>query len=362
MKNNLYILFIIFLTISCSKPEIDISQTVARDGLLFKVSEKRPFSGYVIESFESGQNHIKTQYMDGVVHGTRLAWFPNGQKREESDFQEGKMIGEPIFWDESGNTIIFENVKLSDIEKRGDLVFKKGADNTFSGLATGILGDDSYKFTGKISYFNGKLDGKSVEWYANGQIFREMSYLNGIANGKWTGWTEDGNIFYKLTYLNGKLNGLLTMWHPNGNKLAVLNYENGVMVNEINDFHEDGSPLSITKLASGLRNGMATTWYLDGTKDSEIVYIDGNVNGNYTKWYPNGQIAFHATVRKNQVIDLAHAWDEGGNKLILNKLNKKIQEIEEAIEKDMWLFSMLNLLEFTLILIPLEDQLNAQFE
>jgi len=88
------------------------------------------------------------------------------------------------------------------------------------------------------NYKDGKEDGKSVEWYLNGQIKSERNYKEGKKNGKWTEWYKNGQLKIEKNYKNDKFDGKFTWWHENGQKWLEANYINDQCVSGNCDFYE----------------------------------------------------------------------------------------------------------------------------
>lgn len=55
------------------------------------------------------------------------------------------------------------------------------------------------------TYFNGKKNGKTIEWYLKGNKMYEGYYKNDLPDGKWQIWNEDGSNAGKIIYKDGKV-------------------------------------------------------------------------------------------------------------------------------------------------------------
>jgi TonB family protein len=60
------------------------------------------------------------------------------------------------------------------------------------------------------------INGKSIDWYKNGQVENETNYTNGERNGQAFSWYENGQIKSETTYLNNKEVGKSKSWYENG--------------------------------------------------------------------------------------------------------------------------------------------------
>mgnify|MGYP000073596716 CR=1 FL=1 len=88
------------------------------------------------------------------------------------------------------------------------------------------------------NYKDGKEDGKSIEWYLNGQIKSERNYKEGKKDGNWTEWYKNGQLKIEKNYKNDKFDGKFTWWHENGQKWLEANYINDECVSGNCDFYE----------------------------------------------------------------------------------------------------------------------------
>ena len=68
-------------------------------------------------------------------------------------------------------------------------------DETFTGTVWDSLGNPQV--------ING--NGKSIQWYASGQVAEEGNYRNGRKEGMWYGFHQDGKPYYKEQYRDNRL-------------------------------------------------------------------------------------------------------------------------------------------------------------
>ena len=93
---------------------------------------------------------------------TEVTYWPNGQKRRESHYKNGKRDGLDTRWHRNG-------------QKKWEKPYK-----------------------------NGKPDGLTTFWYENGQKESEEHYKNGEWDGLWTHWDENGNKTLEVQFKDGK--------------------------------------------------------------------------------------------------------------------------------------------------------------
>ena len=104
------------------------------------------------EYFENGRQRFVEHYKNGwKKHGLWTIWYANGQKREETNYIDGKKDGLEIWWYENG-------------QKRREVTYKDG---DWEGLASAWY-DNGQKHIERI-----KKDGEvisSKEWNKDGSV------------------------------------------------------------------------------------------------------------------------------------------------------------------------------------------------
>lgn len=97
-----------------------------REGLLHVQGESQPFTGTLVENytkdarkleipiregkanglsrgwFENGQQEVEETFLDGVSHGLRTRWYPDGRKKSEALISAGTMTGRFREWHSNG--------------------------------------------------------------------------------------------------------------------------------------------------------------------------------------------------------------------------------------------------------------------
>jgi antitoxin component YwqK of YwqJK toxin-antitoxin module len=155
-------------------------------------------------SYRDGQKQEEANYLDGKLVGKFTKWHDTGQKQEEGNLLDGKMVGKYNRWYLSG-------------KKLSEGYYKDGKkDSKYT------IWYDTGQKQKEANYLNGKLVGKFTQWYDTGQKQEEGNYLDGKEAGKHTRWYDTGQKQKEANYLDGKLVGKSTQWHRNGGKKGAL--------------------------------------------------------------------------------------------------------------------------------------------
>jgi antitoxin component YwqK of YwqJK toxin-antitoxin module len=125
---------------------------------------------------------------------------PNGQKKSEGEFKNGRKRGQWTYWNEEGRKVF---AHVGPPPDGGELLWfpSKGQPKS----------DEGYMLD------DGRKVGHWTTWHKNGQKDAEGDYKNGKEEGLWTYW-YDGQKSREATFKNGKEEGLWTAWYTNGQK------------------------------------------------------------------------------------------------------------------------------------------------
>ena len=127
------------------------------------VAETKPeLEGVTVEELELSGNYIHLKGSDTPYTGKAVGLWPNGQKKYETNYKDGKTDGLDAYWHENGQ-------KLSE-----------------------------------VNYKDGKPDGLVLQWHENGQKRMEDNYKDGKPDGLQVEWHENGQKFYELNFKNGE--------------------------------------------------------------------------------------------------------------------------------------------------------------
>lgn len=145
--------------------------------------------------------------------------------------------------------------------------YLKNSPTTYSGnfIDYNLIG----KKQGEGVFFKGKLKGKRLLYYPNGNISDIIKYENGIPNGLEQRFYEDGTLMQTGNFKKGKEVGIWEIYHPNGQLKQRTPFENGKM------------------------NGKSITYYSTGKTSIEEKFVNGvakkdKANDKFKKLYREG--------------------------------------------------------------------------
>ena len=134
--------------------------------------------------------------------------------------------------------LLSPNVVLSgtiyNLERRGDIYFKKFSDLPFNGKITG---------NPQGEFKNGKREGAWVWENKNGQINTKGNYKNGKEEGPWVTYHENGKLFTKGDYKVGKKEGTWVRYWNNAQLMSKGDYKNGKKRGSWVHINKDGTEI-----------------------------------------------------------------------------------------------------------------------
>ena len=164
------------------------------------------------------------------------------------------------------------------------------------------------------------FSGKTVKYYVNRQIAREIHYRNGIKNGEYEEWFSTGRTKSKSQYVDGKLEGLYCEWHPNG----ILLLEGFYLKNE--------------------KNGKWQTFNNDGTIQEEKYYKQGFLDSVYTKYSKSGKILLQGQFNKGVATGIWTLMDQNGEASLTYSMNGKGDDLNrQELDNFIKIFDLLPL-------------------
>ena len=108
MKKVIAIFFVTSLSLLGEEPQMvsfDKLQKRGEDGnqLYYLPDHKVPFTGKEVSYWPDGQKKTEISYKDGKRHGLKAHWYQSGQKLSEINYKYGKHDGLLTVWYENGN-------------------------------------------------------------------------------------------------------------------------------------------------------------------------------------------------------------------------------------------------------------------
>jgi len=137
-------------------------------------------------------------------------------------------------------------------------------------------GDDGLRLKATGELYSGYL----VEYYAGADTnrLRSRSLIgNGKLNGLSEGWYADGQQQVAEIFIDGKSHGMRLKWHSNGVKQAEDTIEHGELSGLCRKWHDNGQLAEEMTMVKGQADGRARSWHEDGSQKAEVRLEMGKV-------------------------------------------------------------------------------------
>lgn len=234
-----------------------------------------------IENPVTGQLELKYEYYENengqkIKHGECIEWYADGTKRLVSNYLDGELNGESIFY-KNKDTIAYNNYK--DGILHGTCLLKNSNDVVLA----------------KYTYLDGVLDGKQEYYHANGKIRITGNFTLGISDGEWVYFSRNGKKAGSLNVDLGTPKELIGKWKVKDKKEAYY------------EFNEDGD---YTYSAPLFKYSSSATQQLSGIvqASSKIQLLSRNGRFSFT---------FEVIEIQNDVIKLI---DENGSEVVWERV------------------------------------------
>ena len=164
-------------------------------------------------------------------------------------------------------------VPRSCVENRAGKLFRHGATVAFTGWVVDFHADGALKLRSFVK--DGRLDGDSEGWFANGSPEVREHFQRGLPHGLRTTWHENGRMRSEGQLVAGQQHGVYRQWHENGELAAEAEFF-------------DGKP-----------HGLSRAWYPSGCLKAEALMNHGEVQTRQV--YPDGAQREPTLFAANQV-------------------------------------------------------------
>jgi len=128
-----------------------------------------------------------------------------------------------------------------------------------------------------ISDTNRVFTGWMTETYSNGIPRSRSRVVDGRLNGLSEGWNAEGKIEVQESFLNGQADGLVTKWFPNGIKRSEGTAVGGSLQGTFRRWHSNGVLAEEITMDVGEPHGPARAWDEEGKLKAEVQMHRGTV-------------------------------------------------------------------------------------
>lgn len=125
------------------KPETESKLTVKRDGILYKLNSREPYSGIVFQNFANGNLEFRASYVNGRLEGVKDTYNSNGELASTTTYLNGEKNGAYKKFDMEGKIVEKSNYRnglLDGLKEVSDDIWDIGLVKQKLFFNDGVLG------------------------------------------------------------------------------------------------------------------------------------------------------------------------------------------------------------------------------
>jgi antitoxin component YwqK of YwqJK toxin-antitoxin module len=177
--------------------------------------------------YPNGKISSEYHYVAGKMDGPSNRYYYTGKIESKCTFSEDEVTGPCLYFDQQGNhqlTKIYKkdigHVAYVDVKSKDTIEFINSGSFTLT----------SHFENGKVAvvqnFFDGKFDGESLWYNADGSLTEKNMYVHGDNHGVSTKYFANGKVYLETPYQNDNKYGLEIEYYENGNKRRETPYIN----------------------------------------------------------------------------------------------------------------------------------------
>lgn len=246
-------------------------------------------------------------------HGLYTHFDEKGRVIGTGEYQEGKRQGKWQRWYGMNEGPMFQGPMFKEFQGpfSSEVTFQ---DNEIHGIWR--VFDSKGRKCSEWEFAEGKPNGKSIWYFPNGRLRREITYKDGEIDGEVIEYGQDGKIAQRDKYMTGRRLAIQTDWHAPGQKRAEgwTLFARDITKPNYNWWDGVTSIVVTGKDGANQRHGEWTWWHKNGQKQMEGRYVEDKPVGKFTWWYSNGQKQLEGEYVEGKQQGRFTWWHENGQK------------------------------------------------
>lgn len=361
------LVFLIFFT-GCARqthtqvmeiPVLTSISMVDRNGMSETISQNERLKQFEHVNFSTPQPYQKVlrvygRSSQGDIKACITSYHPNGQPKQYLDVVNNRAFGTYQEWHTDG----IPKLEATVIGGTADL--SNAAEATWLFDNCSKVWDENGKLLAKIEYVKGELNGTSLYYHANGNLWKRVPFSKDQIQGCFEIFLENGNLLQTTEYVNGLKDGPSIRYWFNSTIAAEETYTQGLLLQgvyynfygvpiasisegngfravfgkdfvcelheyqkgyeegQVKFFDRDGNLLQSHFLKDGLKHGVEIEF--SGIKPKMSVnWVEGKLQGIMKTWYANGAQESQREMSSNLKNGLLTAWYEDGSLMMIEE-------------------------------------------
>ncbi len=334
---------------------------IDHNGMSETINSKERLTAYDSTDFLKPQPYQKVlrvygRQKNGDIRSCITSYHPNGQIKQCLDAVNNRASGPYREWFANGKL----KVEATVIGGVADINTQAEASWLFDGISKAW--DENGTLIAEFQYDKGALQGETVYYHPNSQIWKICPYDKGLLHGEMKIFLENGDLLVTVSYKEGEKDGpSLRYW--NATKIAYHEaYEKGLLkegfylgldgssisriqngkgfraifgkkeLHELQEY-QSGKQCGSVKVFDEKKNLLTTYTVKNGEKQGEEIdyfpnsdqprlllsWNQGILQGPVKTWYENGQLESQREMSCNQKQGFLTAWYSNGSLMLVEE-------------------------------------------
>lgn len=343
---------------------------IDRNGLTETINNPERLEQYSTVNFLQPQPYQKvlrvySRDYQGNIPAFITSYHPNGYPHKYLEVVNSRACGEYKEWFPNGTLRICAHV----MEGSADVV--SGSEKTWVFDGCNEAWNEEGTLEATITYLKGELEGISLYYHSNGNVWKSMPYAQGKVHGIVEIYLCDGSLLQTHCYCNGFREGKsIRYWTPDqiaaeedytenllcvgryyntcGECIAEINEGNGIRavfgketIVELQEFHygsQDGEVKQLDRcgrvsclyhVKNGCKHG-EETYFNEAPRLQQtllpklsIMWFEGKIQGTVKTWYDNGTQESQREISNNKKTGHSTAWYRDGSLMLIEEYDQE---------------------------------------
>jgi antitoxin component YwqK of YwqJK toxin-antitoxin module len=230
------------------------------------------YDGFMYSSGLSTLNFLRNQFIRYPQKAVYTGKWLNQKTAYTADWKEGKLNGFLTLYDEEGRKIA------------------------------------------RYAYKDSLLEGESIVWYKNGQVYSRAYYKRGLAVGVREEYASSGRLLSRYDYVNGERNGSAMRWDIFGNIIFDGQFKNEKMVDTIRSWYPVDTSRRYLTITTVLEYGAKFpedtiyAWNQRRQLENMSVFDDSERISYQVSFYRNGKLRSLLVTEPNTGYKIRHEY------------------------------------------------------
>ncbi len=339
---------------------------INRDGISETISNPERLKRYKNLDFFTNQPYQKVLRVyqrngAGDVLAFVTSYHTNGQIKQYLELVNGRALGTYREWHADGK------LKAEAYVISGDADITVASQKTWLFDGCSQAWDEQGQLIASIPYEKGVLQGISVYYHSNGNIWKQVPFEKNEINGTYKVFLEEGELLLTSEYCCGEKEGLsLRYWQSdkiasqeifcegklttgryfdlNGTEISRIDnglgfraifgkdclaelheYHDGTLEGEIKVYGRNNRLIKLFHVKNRVKHGEEIEYYDKGGKSSQpqpkllISWYNAKIQGIVKTWYDNGVLESQREMSNNAKNGLSTAWYRDGNLMLMEE-------------------------------------------